>query len=56
MIAERGEDAEHQHLGYIKQVNAALAGKPADMNITTHSCRGNFQSYWAAEGGLRLRC
>ena len=21
------------------------------MSITTHSCRGNFQSYWAAEGG-----
>ncbi len=21
------------------------------MSVTTHSCRGNFQSYWAAEGG-----
>ena len=21
------------------------------MAVTTHSCRGNFQSYWAAEGG-----
>ena len=51
MIAERGEDAEHQHLRYIKQINAALAGKPEGMTVTTHSCRGNFQSYWAAEGG-----
>jgi 5-methyltetrahydropteroyltriglutamate--homocysteine methyltransferase len=51
MIAERGEDAEHQHLRYIKQINAALASRPAGMAVTTHSCRGNFQSYWAAEGG-----
>ena len=51
MISERGEDAEHQHLRYIKQINEALAGRPEGMSITTHSCRGNFQSYWAAEGG-----
>jgi 5-methyltetrahydropteroyltriglutamate--homocysteine methyltransferase len=51
MIAARGEDAEHQHLRYIRQINAALAGRPEGMAITTHSCRGNFQSYWAAEGG-----
>jgi 5-methyltetrahydropteroyltriglutamate--homocysteine methyltransferase len=51
MIAERGEDAEHQHLRYIKQINAALEARPEGMAVTTHSCRGNFQSYWAAEGG-----
>ena len=51
MIAERGEDADHQHLRYIKQINAAIASRPEGMSITTHSCRGNFQSYWAAEGG-----
>ncbi len=51
MISERGDDAEHQHLRYIKQINLALKGKPESMRVTTHSCRGNFQSYWAAEGG-----
>ena len=51
MLARRGDDAEHQHLRNIKQINAALAGRPPGMAITTHSCRGNFQSYWAAEGG-----
>jgi 5-methyltetrahydropteroyltriglutamate--homocysteine methyltransferase len=50
-IAERGEDAEHLHLRYIRQVNAALAGKPEGMAVTTHLCRGNFQSSWAASGG-----
>ena len=49
-IAERGEDAEHLHLRYIKQVNAALAGKPDGLAVTTHLCRGNFQSSWAASG------
>ena len=28
MIAERGDDAEHQHLRYIRQINAALATRP----------------------------
>ena len=51
MIADRGDDAEHQHLRYIKQLNAALEARPEGMVVTTHSCRGNFQSYWAAEGG-----
>jgi 5-methyltetrahydropteroyltriglutamate--homocysteine methyltransferase len=51
VIAERGEDAEHLHLRYIRQLNAALAGRPAGMAVTTHMCRGNFQSSWAAEGG-----
>jgi 5-methyltetrahydropteroyltriglutamate--homocysteine methyltransferase len=51
MIAERGEDAEHLHLRYIQQINAALAARPAGLSVTTHMCRGNFQSSWAAEGG-----
>jgi 5-methyltetrahydropteroyltriglutamate--homocysteine methyltransferase len=51
MIAERGEDAEHQHERYIKQINAALAGRPDGMTVTTHMCRGNFRSSWAAAGG-----
>jgi len=50
-IAERGEDAEHLHLRYIRQVNDAIAGRPHGMTVTTHMCRGNFRSSWAAEGG-----
>jgi len=50
-IAGRGEDAEHLHLRYIRQVNAAIAGRPEGMAVTTHLCRGNFRSSWAAEGG-----
>jgi 5-methyltetrahydropteroyltriglutamate--homocysteine methyltransferase len=50
-IAGRGEDAEHLHLRYIRQINAAVASRPAAMAITTHLCRGNFRSSWAASGG-----
>ena len=54
-IAERGEDAEHLHLRYIRQVNDAIAGRPDSMRVTTHMCRGNFRSSWALRGWLRLR-
>ena len=50
-IAARGEDADHLHLRYIRQVNDALAARPAGMTVTTHMCRGNFRSSWAASGG-----
>jgi methionine synthase II (cobalamin-independent) len=50
-IAARGEDAEHLHLRYIQQVNNAIRNRPDTMAVTTHMCRGNFRSSWAAEGG-----
>jgi 5-methyltetrahydropteroyltriglutamate--homocysteine methyltransferase len=50
-IAARGEDAERLHLRYITQINAAVRDRPAGMAVTTHMCRGNFQSSWAASGG-----
>ncbi|MFF5083463.1 5-methyltetrahydropteroyltriglutamate--homocysteine S-methyltransferase [Actinoplanes sp. NPDC000266] len=51
LLTQRGDDAEHQHLRYIRQINAALDGRPAGLAVTTHMCRGNFRSSWAAEGG-----
>jgi 5-methyltetrahydropteroyltriglutamate--homocysteine methyltransferase len=50
-ILEIGGDPEHQHEQYIANINRAIAGRPADMAVTTHMCRGNNQSMWAAEGG-----
>ncbi len=50
-MAAKGEDAENQHLRYIRQINAAIADRPSDMRVTTHMCRGNYRSSWAAEGG-----
>jgi len=49
-IGSIGGDAEHQHLDYIRHINEALSERPEAMSITTHACRGNFRSAWAAEG------
>jgi 5-methyltetrahydropteroyltriglutamate--homocysteine methyltransferase len=51
MMSERGEDAEHLHVAYIRHINEALANRPDGITITTHMCRGNFRSSWVAEGG-----
>src|SRR5256885_16975661 len=45
-----GGDPEHLHEQYIENMNRALAGRPGDLAVTTHMCRGNNQSMWAAEG------
>jgi 5-methyltetrahydropteroyltriglutamate--homocysteine methyltransferase len=50
-LATQGRDAEHQHERYIAQINTALANRPAGLTVTTHMCRGNYRSSWAAEGG-----
>ena len=50
-IASIGGDPEHQHVEYIHHINEALAERPEGMSVTTHMCRGNFRSAWAAEGG-----
>ena len=49
-VAAIGGDPEHQHERYIANINQALANRPADLAVTTHMCRGNNQSMWAAEG------
>jgi 5-methyltetrahydropteroyltriglutamate--homocysteine methyltransferase len=50
-MANKGEDAEHLHEAYIRHINEALDGRPEGLTVTTHLCRGNFRSSWAAEGG-----
>jgi 5-methyltetrahydropteroyltriglutamate--homocysteine methyltransferase len=49
-IASIGGDPERQHIDYIRHINEALADRPERMSVTTHACRGNFRSAWAAEG------
>jgi 5-methyltetrahydropteroyltriglutamate--homocysteine methyltransferase len=50
-MAGKGEDAEHLHETYIRHLNEVLVDKPEGLTVTTHMCRGNFRSSWAAEGG-----
>ncbi|RCW46987.1 5-methyltetrahydropteroyltriglutamate--homocysteine methyltransferase [Halopolyspora algeriensis] len=53
-FAARGGDPQTQHLRTIELMNAALAGRPDGMAVTTHMCRGNYRSSWAAEGSYEF--
>jgi len=51
IVTQQGSDAAHQHEQYIRTINAAIADRPEGLHVTTHMCRGNYRSSWAAEGG-----
>ena len=48
---QRGDDPDELPRRYARLINAAIAGRPANMTVCVHLCRGNFKSAWAAEGG-----
>jgi len=48
---DRGLDVDHLQEAYTRVINKALEGKPADMTVTTHVCRGNFRSTFISSGG-----
>lgn len=50
-IRERGEDPDQLARIYAEVLNTAIAGKPDDLTIGLHVCRGNFRSTWISEGG-----
>ena len=53
-VASIGGDPDRQHIEYIRHINEALAERPEGMAVTTHMCRGNFRSSWAAEGSYEF--
>jgi 5-methyltetrahydropteroyltriglutamate--homocysteine methyltransferase len=50
----RGDNPDSLPAIYAAITNKALEGKPADMAITMHSCRGNFRSTFIASGGYEF--
>ncbi|NIF23427.1 cobalamin-independent methionine synthase II family protein [Candidatus Pantoea multigeneris] len=50
-IRARGEDPEQLARTYARVLNKALEGKPDDLTVGLHVCRGNFRSTWISEGG-----
>jgi 5-methyltetrahydropteroyltriglutamate--homocysteine methyltransferase len=47
----RGIDTDGIAERYATLVNRILEGKPDDLVVTTHVCRGNFRSTWISSGG-----
>jgi 5-methyltetrahydropteroyltriglutamate--homocysteine methyltransferase len=48
---ERGDDTSRLQERYARTINAALDGRPDDLTVTMHICRGNFRSTWISSGG-----
>lgn len=49
--AERGDDPNTLPQTYAALINSVIDGRPDDLTIGIHLCRGNYRSTWFAEGG-----
>jgi 5-methyltetrahydropteroyltriglutamate--homocysteine methyltransferase len=50
-VAGFGEEPDALPATYARLLNDAIAGRPKDMVVAMHLCRGNFAGAWVAEGG-----
>jgi 5-methyltetrahydropteroyltriglutamate--homocysteine methyltransferase len=48
---ERGHDPDVLPRTYAALINSVIDGRPHDLTVAVHLCRGNFKSAWVAEGG-----
>ena len=48
---ERGEDPNELPRTYANLINSVIDGRPSDLTVGIHLCRGNYRSTWFAEGG-----
>jgi 5-methyltetrahydropteroyltriglutamate--homocysteine methyltransferase len=46
-----GEDPDTLPHRYVQLLNDIVRGRPADLTVCMHMCRGNHMSAWVAEGG-----
>lgn len=46
-----GEDPDAVLNAYVDAINRVLDGRPANLTVAMHICRGNMSGHWAAEGG-----
>jgi 5-methyltetrahydropteroyltriglutamate--homocysteine methyltransferase len=47
---ERGDDPDELPRTYAALINEVIDGRPDDLTVGVHLCRGNFRSTWFAEG------
>ena len=50
-MTARGDDPDELIVRHRDAMNAVIAGRPDDLLVSTHMCRGNFKSRWVASGG-----
>ncbi len=52
-VRQGGEDPDAMVERYVTLFNACLAGRPAELTVAMHLCRGNFKGRWLTEGGYQ---
>jgi 5-methyltetrahydropteroyltriglutamate--homocysteine methyltransferase len=50
-VASSGGDPDRLVGLYIEAINRAVAGRPADMMVGVHMCRGNYRGHYLGAGG-----
>jgi 5-methyltetrahydropteroyltriglutamate--homocysteine methyltransferase len=50
-LKDRGDDWRDLAKLYLEVMNRTLAGRPADLTVCIHMCRGNSRGFWQAAGG-----
>ncbi len=50
-LKDRGDDWRDLAALYLDVMNRILAGRPDDLCVCIHMCRGNSRGFWQAEGG-----
>jgi 5-methyltetrahydropteroyltriglutamate--homocysteine methyltransferase len=50
-LRSRGDDPDVLLGHYIRTMNTIAARRPSGMTLAMHTCRGNYQGHWMAEGG-----
>ncbi len=51
LAKSEGDDPDELIDLYIDVLNRAVAGRPADLTIAMHICRGNMEGLWMGDGG-----
>ena len=51
LAKSEGDDPDQLVALYIDVLNRAIAGRPDDLTIGMHLCRGNLESLWVGDGG-----
>jgi 5-methyltetrahydropteroyltriglutamate--homocysteine methyltransferase len=50
-LRQRGDDPDALLANYTRTINRISADRPKGMTLAMHTCRGNYQGHWMAEGG-----
>lgn len=50
-LKSQGQDPDELLHSYVKAINRAIEGRSPNLTVAMHTCRGNYQGHWMAEGG-----